>query len=166
MNRENGLIIPVIAVVVLLVAGVGIYFARPFFISKPNEVSISPTPTTKVQSPQSENDIPPLYPGVEWGKPVKGTYFFTSENRNILELEGHRLTSTQIKSFPQEFINYYHQKLSTSNWEMVDSAGGPEGELFEYIKQNKHFTFGYTALSNSPGVDRKITGYQLYVEYN
>lgn len=162
-NREKGSIIPLIAVVVLLVVGVGLYFAKPFLTSKPNKVSTSPTPTTPVDTSstgQVNSNLPPLYPGVEWGEPVEGNVVFSTENNESIKLNGYAVKTEEISSY-NNLITYYKEALQKEGWEQVSYASGPNGESYEYNKDGSYFSFGALVHSNSPLTYKGFVSYSI-----
>lgn len=161
---QRGFILPLIAVLIAALAGaVALFILKPIY--QIDDIVYSPSPTPTITS-----DFPPLYPGVEWGEIKPGKYYFYNKENEILHLDGYRVEvevaeSETVDTDTQRFFKYYKDELETRGWIDTGSAGGPEGELYQYEKADNYFTFGYKALFSGQGPDADVIGYRLYIEY-
>jgi len=138
-------------------------------LSRPKSVTQTPTiQTVERQSPPVTTvlDLPPLYPGLKWKyteKKVKdGSYTLKG---GTIELEMYRADSEPLNNYPNEFVAYYKQHLSTSNgWTLTGTtAGGHTVDFYSYVKDNQYINFEVWKSYNSSG---EISGYSASVEHN
>jgi hypothetical protein len=111
---------------------------------KPSPVSSSPATTPL---PSQLSDLPPLYPGVDWGEPKEGEQLFIDESGEIVKKNGYYIESKTLEN-SNEFIDFYTEKLKKLDWKEVDYASGTEGEIISYVKGEKHLTIGYKHTSD------------------
>lgn len=133
------------------------------------------TASTAINTPQLSNvtdrsideviDLPALYSGLKWEITQKKTLIFTSGKRKI-EQEGVYLESSQINSFPQEFVNYYIQQLRDRKFKETLNAIDPEGITITYAKDDLFLTFGIKNKYSGSGEKKQLTGYTAFLEHN
>jgi len=121
------------------------------------------TPTPYIISP----DLPPLYPGIEWGEPqLIDEIVFRKESGELITLPGININSGSVKKYEESFFEYYTTQLKAKGWYEVDSASGPEGELYHYQSGNRYLTVGYNVSRNQYGTEGSITAYEYYIRYS
>jgi hypothetical protein len=148
---KQGNVLAVVLLAVLVIGGLGIvgYFALKTKSVTPTSIptqttSLSPSPTV------NNTDIPPLYPGVEWGEIKEGKLVFIGKNGEIIERKGyHRETTPLPAEEVKKFTIFYSNNLLSLDWIEVDYASGPEGETLSYFKNGQHFTVGYKRISET-----------------
>lgn len=122
--------------------------------------SLPPNP-----SAPSVPGLPDLYPGLNWETTQKRVLIFTSGKRKI-EQEGVYLESSQLNSFPQDFINYYIQEFKNKNFKETLNSINPEGITITYAKDNLFLTFGTKNIYQGSGDKKQLAGYKAYIEHN
>ncbi len=127
--------------------------------AKPAEVELVSTDDKK------EVDLPDLYGDVKWEEATKKTLLFTSGKRRITQ-EGVYLESSEIKEYPQEFINYYNQSLLSLGFSQTLNSQTPDGVQLSFEKDNLFFTFGVKNVYSGTGDKKQLTGYKAYLEHN
>lgn len=142
--------------------------------TRSSETTLAP-PTliqAKEVGPSVDVALPELFSGFEWEKTQKKVLIFTSGKRKI-EQEGIYLESAQVASFPQEFINYYIQKLHDSGFKETLNSIDPDGITITYAKDDLFLTFGtkniYSGsapIKSGSGERKKLTGYSAFIEHN
>jgi hypothetical protein len=128
-------------------------------ISPANVESPTPEATTSANT-QSNSDLPPLYPGVEWKPSQNREILFIDDQGNPTKKNGISATSNSTTSIPQEALGYFKSQLESKLWKLTDTSGGVDGELFDYEKNGRFFRYGY----KENGGDKK--DYYLLVEYS
>lgn len=121
-------------------------------LNSPNTLISPNTPNT----PNADVMLPNLYSSLDWVTTQKRVLIFTSGKRKI-EQEGVYLESSQLNSFPQDFINYYIQELKKGGFKETFNSINPEGITITYAKDDLFLTFG---------TKNKLTGYTAFIEHN
>ena len=124
--------------------------------------SPSPTPST-ISSTAAQ--IPPLYPAVQWESTESGKLVFRTRQNELIELEGYRIESVLLKTYPQDFIDYYKRELNIGGWIETAMAGsGISGDFYFYEKGGRYINFGVFIARDNSG---KILGeYWAFVEHD
>lgn len=110
-------------------------------------------------------DLPKLYPGLSWTSAQKKILLFTSGKRRI-EVEGYRVESSPIPSFPQDFLNYYIEELNNQDFKQTLSSIDPDGLTVTYSKDDLFLTFGIKNIYKGSGDKKQLTGYAAFLEHN
>ncbi len=131
--------------------------------SSPNSLNTlnSPIPANALNTPK----IPDLYPKMKWETSQKRVLIFTSGKRKI-EQEGNYLESSQLTSFPQDFINYYIEGLKSAGFKETLNSISPEGITTTYAKDDSFLTFGIKNIYKGSGASKQLIGYVAYLEHN
>lgn len=139
-------------------------FSRNTPTTTPTKKPVSATtPTPYIIS----KDLPPLYPGVEWNLPEqKNKIAFRNLSGNQITMSGIYLDSKYTSTYKESFFEYYITNLENLNWTEVDSAGGPDGELYHFQKNDLYLTLGYKVTKDKSGVGEKLIKYQYYIITN
>ncbi|GEM_PF-2424810 len=166
MKTKKGFSVLIILFAIALVAAIAGVVAVALYKAPetPKVTENTPAPTTTTTN--SDQDIPPLYPKLDWGTTQKGNYLFTDKNDEILEREGFRIEAASSNDLTQFFFEYYKNKLSNEGWTETLSAGGPEGEMYSYQKSEKFINVGVDFNPDQSGPDRPIISYKYFIEYN
>lgn len=133
--------------------------------TNPQPVTSFPAPASTSTTPNSPNTsnipdqdlLPKLYSAVTWETNQKKLLIFTSGKRRI-ELEGVYLESSKLDSFPQDFLNYYTNQLTQSNFKQTLNSKTPDNITLSYEKDGLYLTFGVENI--------KSGGYRAYLEHN
>lgn len=137
--------------------------------NRSSETTLAPPTLIQVQAaeekPSVEAALPELFSGLEWEKTQKKVLIFTSGKRKI-EQEGIYLESAPIVSFPQEFINYYIQKLQEGKFKETLNSIDPDGITITYTRDDLFLTFGTKNIYSGQGEKKKLTGYRAFIEHN
>ncbi len=125
------------------------------------------TPNTPNPSDSSNSSValPPLYSSLTWEVTKTKTLIFTSGLRKI-EQEGVYLESSQIETFPQDFINYYTNQLNNLGFKQTLDSKEPNGTTTTYSKEDTFLTFGVKNVFKGSGDAKQIIGYKAYIEHN
>ncbi|OGE26842.1 hypothetical protein A3C26_02985 [Candidatus Daviesbacteria bacterium RIFCSPHIGHO2_02_FULL_39_12] len=115
--------------------------------------------------PNPSNSLPDPYPNLSWTTNQKKLLIFTSGKRKI-EQEGIYLESAQMIAFPQEFINYYLEKLKAQGFKETLNSISPEGIAITYAKDDLFLTFGVKNIYQGKADSKKLVGYIAYLEHN
>lgn len=162
MKKNTSGSVIIIIILGVLIFSIGGYVTLKGYSSKnSSETDISSTEFLVSPSPGQKTittDIPPLWPGVEWGEPSKDLYFFTTTENNQINIAGYHNEATVSKDDIDKFTKHYKDYFNKNNWYLVDSADGPNISLVEYYKNSKHFTFGNKTTKNGETV--------IFIEYN
>lgn len=184
MNRRlPPFLIAVVLVVVLLVA-TGIYLSlthRPLAPTIPQTaISESVTPMPMMGRPEKQEtlsfespvvsgptassspvvELPELYPGVQWASTKTGSFVFKTRMGELIELDGCRIESVILKTYPDDFIAYYQRELTARGWKSTMMAGsGISGYFYGYEKDGRYITFGVF-------VSRSRSEYVAFVAHN
>lgn len=157
--RSLGVFSIVVFVVILLI---GIVYLR---LSYPQ--SVTPTPPSSASpaiSPTSSlttvEEFPPLYPHVQWESTESGRLIFRTPRNELVELEGYRIESVLLKTYPQDLIDYYKQEVIRRGWTETEVASGPNGESYGYNKDSQYIRFGLSLVGGTP------PQYHVFVESN
>lgn len=110
-------------------------------------------------------NLPTLYPNLTWETTQKKLLIFTSGKRKIEE-EGIYLESSQISSFPQDFINYYLENLKATGFKETLNSISPEGITITYAKDDLFLTFGVKNIYQGSGNTKLLIGYKAFLEHN
>ncbi len=113
----------------------------------------------------SSAELPELYPVLDWQTTQKKVLIFTSGKRKI-EQEGVYLESSQINSFPQDFINYYIQELKNKGFKETLNSINPDGITVTYAKDDLFFTFGTKNKYSGSVNNKQLVGYAAFIEHN
>ena len=156
-------------VTVIIVAIVGIalgsifYFLPKFFEEKKKPVIIDSKPvplvsltedptkaTNLLSTPSPDSDSPPLWVGVGWGEAEANTYFFTDLENETIRRDGFMQES--VSSYDVDtaanMLYSYHDQLIKLGWTITSSAGGPNGEIFDYKMGDKFMRTRYYPKGN------------------
>lgn len=112
-----------------------------------------------------ESELPKLYSEIRWETATKKALLFTSGKRRITQ-EGLYLESLELKSFPEEFINYYTQALQSTGFAQTLSSQTPDGVQYSFEKSGLFFTFGVKNIYLGSGDKKQLSGYKAYLEHN
>lgn len=118
-----------------------------------------PPPTANLSSSLDIPDqglLPKLYSGLTWEKIERKALIFTSGKRRI-EQEGVYLESSKLTNYPQDFLDYYTNQLTQSNFKQTLNSKTPDNITLSYEKDGLYLTFG---------VENIKSGYRAYLEYN
>ena len=136
------------------------------------EASPNPTPARNASDsvaggPNLSNpaDLPKLYSNLTWEVTQSKTLLFTSGKRRI-EQEGVYLESSQVTEFPQDFIDYYTNQLTTLGFKQTFNSSQPNGTTITFAKEELFLTFGVKNIYSGSGDNKKLTGYKAFVEHN
>lgn len=121
-------------------------------------------PTTSPNPPNNPN-LPNLYPNLTWEVTQSKTLLFTSGKRRI-EQEGVYLESTELKDYPQDFLEYYTQALQSSGFKQTLNSSNPNGVTITYAKDELFLTFGVKNVYSGSGDKKQLVGYRAYIEHN
>ena len=69
-------------------------------------------------------------------------------------------------AFPQEFINYYLEKLKAQGFKETLNSISPEGIAITYAKDDLFLTFGVKNIYQGKADSKKLVGYIAYLEHN
>lgn len=127
----------------------------PTSLTSPNLSSPAPNGT----------GLPKLYPNLTWEITQTKTLIFTSGRRKI-EQQGVYLESSQVDTYPQDFINYYTNQLTTLGFKETLNSKDPNGITITYSKDDLFLTFGIKNVPKGSGDSKQITGYKAYIEHN
>lgn len=109
--------------------------------------------------------LPDLYPNLQWETKQRRTLIFTSGKRKI-EQEGVYLESSQLNSFPQDFINYYIQEFKNKGFKETFNSISPDGITITYAKDDLFLTFGTKNKYSGSGDKKQLVGYTAFIEHN
>lgn len=109
--------------------------------------------------------LPALYSGLTWEAPKNKTLTFTSGTRKI-EQEVIYIESSQINTYPQDFISYYTQQLTNSGFKQTLNSQEPSSSSTTYSKGNLFLTFGIKNVYSGSGENKEIVGYKAFIEHN
>lgn len=115
--------------------------------------------------PSNPSDLPSLYSGLTWETNQKKVLIFTSGKRKI-EQEGIYLEAAQVSAFPQDFINYYIEKLKAQEFKETLNSINPEGIMITYAKDDLFLTFGIKNIYKGSGEQKQLSGYKAFIEHN
>lgn len=124
--------------------------------------------SSEAQSPLNPNTdvkLPDLFPGLQWISTQKKVLVFTSGKRRM-DVEGFHIESSQITSFPQEFINYYISELKNRGFKETLNSINPEGITVTYSKDDLFLTFGVKNVYQGKADKKQLAGYIAYLEHN
>lgn len=113
----------------------------------------------------TQNQLPKLFPNLSWETAQKRVLIFTSGKRKI-EQEGIYLESTVIANYPQEFLNYYSQQLADAGFKQTFISSDPAGITVTYAKDDLFLTFGVRNIYSGAGNNKRLSGYQAFLEHN
>lgn len=132
--------------------------------TKPTPTPTSqPTPT--ISNTSTNPNLPALYSNLTWETPKNKVLTFTSGTRKI-EQEVIYIESSQVDTYPQDFISYYTQQLSNSGFKQTLNSSEPTTTSITYSKANLFLTFGVKNIYSGTGDSKKITGYRAFIEHN
>lgn len=127
------------------------------------------TPTTSIfqtdANSSTPSSLPDLYSGLKWETSQKKVLIFTSGKRKI-EQEGVYLESAQVSAFPQDFINYYLEKLKNQGFKETLNSINPDGITVTYSSGDLFLTFGVKNVYKGSSDNKQLTGYKAYLEHN
>lgn len=122
----------------------------------------SPTPLT---GSNSDVKLPDLFSGLQWTSTQKKVLVFTSGKRRM-DVEGFHIESSQMTSFPQDFINYYITELKNRGFKETLNSIDPEGIIVTYSKDDLFLTFGVKNIYQGKVDKKQLAGYIAYLEHN
>lgn len=126
---------------------------------------LSPITSDPQSSPNPNIELPQPFSGLEWVTTQKRTLIFTSGKRKI-EQEGVYFESSQLNSFPQEFINYYIQEFKNKGFKETLNSISPDGITITYAKDDLFLTFGTKNKYSGSGDKKQLVGYVAFIEHN
>lgn len=81
-------------------------------------------------------------------------------------MEGVHLESSQVKDFPQNFLDYYTKGLLALGFKQTLNSKDPDGLTQTFAKVDKYFTFGVKNIYQGSGDNKQTAGYKAYIEHN
>lgn len=132
-------------------------------LPNPSNPPLSPDPSADPDSIGA--DLPALYSGLSWVETSKKLLIFTSGKRKI-ELEGLYLESSQVNTFPQDFINYYYLEFKDRGFKETLNSINPEGITITYAKDDLFLTFGIKNIYSASKDQKQLVGYKAFIEHN
>jgi len=157
--RTLSVLLTVILVIILLIGIIYLRLSHPQSVTPTPPPSVSPT-ISPTSSPTTAKELPPLYSGVQWQSTKSGKLVFRTSQNELIELDGYRTESVLLKTYPQDFIDYYRQELTRMGWTETGVASGPNGESYWYNKNSKYIQFGISLVADTP------IQYSAFVEHN
>ncbi|MBI2600620.1 hypothetical protein HYW42_01590 [Candidatus Daviesbacteria bacterium] len=127
--------------------------------------SYSSTSSNPSNPPDSELKLPDLFTGLQWVSTQKKVLVFTSGKRRM-DVEGFHIESSQLTSFPQDFINYYITELKNKGFKETLNSINPEGITVTYSKDDLFLTFGVKNIYQGKADKKQLAGYVAYLEHN
>lgn len=138
--------------------------AEIYPLSSDTSSPTSPITQTTLTS-QTTSNLPKLYSGLTWDTEEEKVLVFTSGKRR-LDMPGVHLESSEVKDFPQGFVDYYIKALTDLGFKQTLNSKTPDGVMQTFAKEDKYFTFGVENQFKGSGDSKVLTGYKAYIEHN
>lgn len=116
--------------------------------------------TDTASPPDLNEDLLPLYTKYSWGEPINSSYSFAKSGVTY-SYSIVAVAAWGTGQVPQDFINYYYDKLHTAGWknDPLFDAYNTYGRVWGFVKNSKHIILSYQA-DQIPGKDNR---FEIYV---
>jgi len=138
--EQRGFFGLVIAFIVLLLIGGGIYFGLVYRRPEPPKSPAVTAPTAPLTSPA---ELPLLFPGLTIKQHREGVMFETEDLDGPSQIQGTSVEANVRNPEDEQLVlglfKYYYDYFMTRDWDFYLSASGPTGDLEGWKKNGRYF---------------------------
>ncbi len=140
MKENNKKLLIIIAVLGIIIVGLLV-----LFVIKSKEVANEATSSQNEEVISLNNELLPLYSGVNWQDPVLVEPRYEQEKAYWVIFSDSLVDVTNIHEVATPFTDYYEQKLTDAGWEKDISreASGPGSNVTYYTKNGQFIAVAF-----------------------